>query len=151
MRETAKTGSDDLTIEQPLAAPAALVWSMWTEPDRFAGWYGPDGATVTVDEMDVRVDGVRRVSMEMETPGGPMRMQFSGQHTVVEPEARLSYTEAMGDAATAAHGATEVTVTLSEADGTTTMVLTHAGVAADSPGAAGWRMALDKLAAALER
>jgi hypothetical protein len=27
------------------------------------------------------------------------------------------------------------------------MVLTHAGVPADSPGAAGWRMALDKLAA----
>ena len=30
------------------------------------------------------------------------------------------------------------------------MVLTHAGVPADSPGAAGWAMALDKLATRLD-
>jgi hypothetical protein len=30
------------------------------------------------------------------------------------------------------------------------MVLTHAGVPADSPGAVGWSMALDKLAAHIE-
>ncbi len=32
----------------------------------------------------------------------------------------------------------------------TKMVVTHAGVPADSPGAAGWNMALDKLTALLE-
>jgi hypothetical protein len=30
------------------------------------------------------------------------------------------------------------------------MVMTHAGIPADSPGAAGWAMALDKLAAHVE-
>ena len=30
------------------------------------------------------------------------------------------------------------------------MVLTHAGIPSDSPGAAGWAMALDKLAAHIE-
>jgi hypothetical protein len=30
------------------------------------------------------------------------------------------------------------------------MVMTHAGIPADSPGAAGWTMALDKLAAYVE-
>ncbi len=29
------------------------------------------------------------------------------------------------------------------------MVMTHAGIPADSPGAAGWNMAFDKLASAL--
>jgi hypothetical protein len=42
--------------------------------------------------------------------------------------------------------ATEVRVEL-EADGDRTkMVMTHAGIRASSPGAAGWAMALDKLA-----
>ena len=42
---------------------------------------------------------------------------------------------------------TEVRVDLESVGGRTTMVMTHAGIPADSPGAAGWTMALDKLAA----
>ena len=41
---------------------------------------------------------------------------------------------------------TEIRVELEEIDGRTQMVMTHAGVPKDSPGAAGWSMALDKLA-----
>jgi Activator of Hsp90 ATPase homolog 1-like protein len=44
---------------------------------------------------------------------------------------------------------TEVRVELENLGGRTKMVLTHAGIPADSPGAAGWAMALDKLAARL--
>jgi hypothetical protein len=42
---------------------------------------------------------------------------------------------------------TEVTVELEEVGGRTRMVLTHVGVPADSPGAVGWAMAFEKLAA----
>jgi hypothetical protein len=45
---------------------------------------------------------------------------------------------------------TEVRVELEEVGGRTKMVMTHAGVPSDSPGATGWRMALDKLAAHVE-
>ena len=41
---------------------------------------------------------------------------------------------------------TEVRVELEDVGGHTKMVLYHAGVPADSPGATGWAMALDKLA-----
>ena len=41
---------------------------------------------------------------------------------------------------------TQITVELEESDGRTRMVLTHDGVPADSPGAVGWNMAIDKLA-----
>lgn len=154
--------TQSVVIERTFRAPATLVWRMWTEPEHFAAWYGPDGATVTVSEMDVRVGGARRVTMEMETPGGPMEMHFGGEHTTVDPTVRLSYTEAITDAEGTplpppAMGQpddhpmlTEVTVDLAEADGVTTMVTKHAGVPTDSPGAAGWQMALDKLAAALD-
>ncbi|HEX3705041.1 MAG TPA: SRPBCC domain-containing protein [Mycobacteriales bacterium] len=42
-------------------------------------------------------------------------------------------------------------VELEDVDGGTRMVMTHSGVPADSPGAAGWTMALDKLAAHVAR
>jgi hypothetical protein len=45
---------------------------------------------------------------------------------------------------------TEVRVELDDVGGRTKMVMTHAGIPADSPGAAGWTMALNKLAARLE-
>ena len=45
---------------------------------------------------------------------------------------------------------TEVRVELEDVGGRTKMVMTHAGIPGDSPGAAGWTMALDKLAAHVE-
>jgi hypothetical protein len=38
-------------------------------------------------------------------------------------------------------------VELEDVGGRTKMVLTHAGIPSDSPGAAGWTVAIDKLAA----
>jgi hypothetical protein len=41
----------------------------------------------------------------------------------------------------------QVRVELEDLGGRTRMVLTHVGIPSDSPGATGWTMALDKLAA----
>ena len=150
---------DAVVIERSFSAPVELLWRLWTEPDHFAAWYGPDGATVVVAKMDVRVGGARLVGMEVETPGGPMRMWFAGEYREVVAHQRVVYTEWMSDADGAALSAaelgmpaghpttTEVTVELSDLGGRTKLVVTHVGIPADSPGAAGWAMALDKLAA----
>lgn len=149
----------DVRIERTLDAPADLVWQMWTDPEHFAAWYGPDGASIPVANMDVKVGGSRLVCMEMQTPGGPMQMWFTGEYREVTPTTRLVYTEAMADEngtpKTAADMGmpdgfpmlTEIIVELTESDGKTHMVMTHAGVPADSPGGAGWTMAIDKLVA----
>ena len=142
-----------VVIERSFDAPLSLIWQMWTEPEHFAAWYGPDGATVSVAQMDVRVGGSRRIRMEVTTPNGPMEMWFAGVHLEVMEPQRLVYTEAMADAdgnVTAAEGhpeITEVRVELEAIGDRTKMVMTHAGIPSDSPGAAGWGMALDKLAA----
>lgn len=144
-------------IERDLDGPPEVVWQMWTDPDRFATWYGPPGATVPVAEMDVRVGGARRTCLEMSTPGGPMSMWFAGEHLEVDRPRRLVYTETTADAdgnPVSPPGApagthppdTEVRVELHDLDGRTRMVLTHVGVPADSPGGAGWAAAVDKLA-----
>jgi uncharacterized protein YndB with AHSA1/START domain len=96
--------------------------------------------------------------MEVPTPDGPLQMWFSGEYLEVVENERLVYTEFVSDdegrpAAPSGtglpegHPITQVRVELDVVDGRTRMVMTHAGVPSDSPGAIGWNMALDKLAA----
>ncbi len=155
-------GDQSLVIERTLEAPPDLIWKMWTEPEHFAQWYGPGGATIPVAEMDVRVGGTRLLCMEIATPDGSMKMWFTGEYLEVIENKRLVYTDSMSDENGNVMSAeqmgmpeghpttTEVTVELEGVDGGTTLVLTHAGVPAESPGATGWAMALDKLAVRLE-
>jgi len=150
------TGQTDATnavvIERTFDAPLDLVWRMWTDADSFASWYGPTGASIPFAEFDVRVGGQRRLCMEMTTPDGTMRMWFGGEHREVEPPNRLVYSEQItdenGNASDDSHS-TEVRVELAEVADGTRVVMTHAGVPSDSPGAMGWQMAFDKLAATL--
>ena len=148
---------DAVVLERELDAPTELVWRMWTEAEHFAAWYGPTGATVSVSKMDLAVGGSRLVGMSMQTPDGPMEMWFAGEYVEIVEHERLVYTESMADADGNLKSAadmgmpddhptiTEVTVELTAVAGGTRLVLTHAGIPADSPGAMGWNMALDKL------
>ncbi len=154
-----KDVEDAVVIERSFDAPVELVWQMWTDPEHFKAWYGPVGASIPVAQMDVRVGGKRLVCMEVRTPGGPMQMWFTGEYREVVENERLVYTESMSDE----HGnvlsssdlgmpdghptMTEVRVELEDVGGRTKLVVTHAGIPSDSPGAAGWEMALDKLGA----
>jgi uncharacterized protein YndB with AHSA1/START domain len=157
---TDNDGSKDaVVIERSFDAPVDLIWKMWTEPEHFKEWYGPTGARIPVAEMDVRVGGSRLVGMAVETPSGPMQMWFTGEYREVVENERLVYTESMSDengnvlspadmGMPEGHPATtEVRVELESVGGGTKMVMTHAGIPSDSPGAMGWTMALDKLAA----
>ncbi|MEL6890322.1 MAG: SRPBCC domain-containing protein [Actinomycetota bacterium] len=144
-------------IERVFDAPVETIWEMWAEPDHFAAWYGPQGATIAVAKMDVRVGGRRHLSMTMQTPQGEMVMWFVGEYRTVDAPGRLVYTESMSNEAgdvlspesmgmPAEHPeVTEVTVELTAVDGGTRMVMTHAGIPAGSPGEMGWNMALDEL------
>lgn len=153
------SSQEAVVIERVVDAPPEFVWRLWTEPEHFKAWYGPTGATIPVARMDVRVGGARHVCMEMQTPNGAMQMWFTGEYReVVEPR-RLVYTESMSDehanvlspsdlGMPEGHPTTtEVIVELEDLGGRTNMVLTHVGIPPDSPGAAGWNMAFDKLVA----
>ncbi len=147
---------DAVVIERTFNAPVELIWKMWTDAEHFKKWYGPQGFTIPVAELDVRVGGRRLVCMS--SPDGSMKMWSVGEHTEVEPTTRLVYTESPADehgnaVSPSAMGMpegypamTDVTVLLEDQGGSTKMVLTHAGIPADSPGASGWNQAFDKLA-----
>ena len=152
--------NDAIVIERTFDAPVDLIWQMWTQAEHFKKWYGPKGFTVPVAEMDVRVGGKRLICMA--SPDGSMKMWFTGEYREVVPNERLVYTDSMADE----HGhvvvpsalgmpddhpaTTEVTVLLEDIGGYTKMVMTHAGVPADSGGAGGWAQAFDKMADHIE-
>jgi len=151
---------DAVVIERTFDAGVDLIWQMWTDPEHFKKWYGPKGFTVPIAEMDVRVGGRRLVCMA--SPDGSMKMWTTGEYTEIIPNVRLVYTDSPADE----HGnvvspsaigmpdgypaTTKVTVLLEDLGGRTKMVMTHAGVPADSGGSAGWEQAFDKLANHIE-
>jgi uncharacterized protein YndB with AHSA1/START domain len=150
-----------MRIERVFDAPIGAVWAMWTDPQKFQSWYGPKGMTVPVAQMDVRVGGTRKISMEMVTPERTMTMWFIGVFKEVTAPKRLVYTESMCDAdgvliPPSAMGmpeghpdVTDVIVDLREENGQTHMTLVHVGVPEGTAGAGGWGQAIDKMAGLL--
>jgi uncharacterized protein YndB with AHSA1/START domain len=147
---------DAVVIERTFDAPQDLIWQMWTDPEHFQKWYGPKGFTVPVADMELRVGGKRLICMA--SPDGSMKMWTTGEYTEIVPNDRLVYTESPADengnvVSPSAMGMpegypamTEVTVSLEDLGGRTKMVMTHAGVPADSGAGGGWTQAFDKLA-----
>ena len=83
---------DGLAITRVFDAPRERVWQEWTEPERFADWFGGPDADVPLSTvaMDVRPGGAWRLAMFF----APDRREINwkGEYReVVEPE-RLVFT-----------------------------------------------------------
>ena len=81
-----------ITMTRVFDAPREQVWKEWTEPERFADWFGGSEFEVPLStvSMDVRPGGSLRATMF----AGPERreIQWKGEYQeVVEPE-RLVFT-----------------------------------------------------------
>jgi uncharacterized protein YndB with AHSA1/START domain len=51
------TKDRELLITRMLNFPIDLVWEVWTKPEHIAQWWGPNGFTNTISEMDLRPGG----------------------------------------------------------------------------------------------
>jgi uncharacterized protein YndB with AHSA1/START domain len=84
--------AEGITITRVFDAPREQVWKEWTEPERFADWYGGGEAEVPVStvSMDVREGGRWRATMF----AGPGRreIQWKGEYREVVPPERLVFT-----------------------------------------------------------
>ena len=63
--ETLMTDARDrtLVLTRHFRASHAQVYAAWTDPEALPRWFGPDGFTCTVREMDVRNGGRARFDM----------------------------------------------------------------------------------------
>jgi uncharacterized protein YndB with AHSA1/START domain len=78
----------EIVITRIFDAPRELVFEAWTNPIHAAQWWGPNGFTNTIQEMDVRPGGVWRFIMH-----GPDGVDYPNKivyKDVVKPE-RLVY------------------------------------------------------------
>jgi uncharacterized protein YndB with AHSA1/START domain len=148
------TATHELRLTRVFDAPPALVFRMWTDPRHMAQWWGPEGFTNPVCELDVRPGG--RIWVVMHGPAGtafdrdfPMSGTF---HEIVVPE-RLVFTAVAEDSEGNALLESYTAVTFAEEGGKTRIELYAkavglADVAKQMLGGmdAGWSGSLDRLA-----
>ena len=74
----------ELFISRTLDAPRELVWEVWTNPEHIKHWWGPNGFTNTIHQMDVRPGGIWNYIMH--GPDGTNYSNKSVYKEVVKPE-----------------------------------------------------------------
>ncbi|HTJ29598.1 MAG TPA: SRPBCC domain-containing protein [Acidobacteriaceae bacterium] len=53
----------EITANRLYKAPRELVWRMFTEPEHITHWWGPNGFTTTIHQMNVRPGGEWRLTL----------------------------------------------------------------------------------------
>lgn len=51
------TTDREISISRSFDAPIDLVWEVWTQPEHIKNWWGPNGFTNTIHQMDVQPGG----------------------------------------------------------------------------------------------
>lgn len=144
----------DITFERTLNASREVVWKAWTDPKLVAQWWGPEGVTNPVCEIDPRVGGSLHIVMEAGEAMGPakgMRWPMKGTFTEVVVPERLVFLSSAFSTADEKEAALETTteVTLTEDAGKTKMVV-HTFVTKTNPGAGGSFPSTDQMIAGME-
>jgi uncharacterized protein YndB with AHSA1/START domain len=146
----------EVTLTRVLKAPRAVVFKAWTDPKELAKWWGPNGFSCPVCEIDPKPGGAIRINMDAPQMGFPNHWMTGTYHEVVFPERIVFTSKAFEDE----HGNAKLeaynTITFEEHDGKTTLTI-HAVVRKATPDMApalagmdmGWSQSLDKLEATL--
>jgi uncharacterized protein YndB with AHSA1/START domain len=152
---TAKTNATtepsewDLVITRVFDAPRELVFKVWTDPRHMAQWWGPNGFTNPVCELDVRVGGAIRIHMR--APYGVVYPMTGVFEEITEPERLVFVSSALDEKGNSMFDVRS-TVTFAEQRGKTqlTLQLRVIKTTAQAPQylkgmEAGWTQSLDRL------
>lgn len=91
-------------IDRTLKASVEKVWKMWTTKEGLEKWWGPEHFKSSVSHLDVRPGGRFEIVMTAMLPEIIAHLKASGMgassvakgdYTVVEPNRRLAYTNAV--------------------------------------------------------
>ena len=138
----------NVRLERKIAAPPEVVFTYFTDPEKYRAWQGYDA------ELDPRPGGLFRVLMSK-----PFETVVSGTFVEVEPPTRVVYTwgfehrDWLPDGMRVEPGTTTVEITL-ERDGESTILrMCHSGLPSEDACAfhdTGWTLTLDRLVIAAE-
>ena len=94
------TDRPKLTLERTFLASIDEVWELWTTKEGIESWWGPEGFSVAVRELDLRPGGDLLYAMSATAPdqiqymaqaGMPMTTEHRLTFIEVEPPRRLAY------------------------------------------------------------
>lgn len=88
-RIAAERGERTVVMTQLLNAPRRIVFDAWTKPDHVARWWGRNGSSLVVCEIDLRIGGEYRF-VELGPDG--IEYPFRGEYLEISPPERLVYT-----------------------------------------------------------
>ena len=137
------TDTTSLQVSTHVKAPRAKVYAAFVTPETLSRWFAPGALKARAEQLDVRPGGRFRIIMQ----GEDSAPTATGEYQEVIAGQKLVFTWSWeGDPSQP----TLVTVTFSDADGGTNVVLTHDRFA--SPESRdhhreGWQAILDKLPA----
>lgn len=111
---------DQILITREFDAPRHLVYEALTNPELVKRWWSGQRGTVTLAEIDLRVGGRWRYLM---VAHGDFEVGFHGEYLEIVPAERIVSTEVFEGIPDAEEHATRNTLTLTEADGRTTLTI----------------------------
>ena len=93
MNNASDTADREIVQTRLFDAPRELVWDMFTDPKHIVQWWGPNGFTNTIHEMDLRPGGVWRFVMH-----GPDGTDYQNKviYTRIEKPRLLAYEHVSG-------------------------------------------------------
>ena len=90
LKVTASAPADQptITMEREFDAAPAVLFRAFTDTEALKTWYGPNGFTITVHAMDLRVGGLFRFTMH-----GPDGTDYPNRiaYREIKPAERLAY------------------------------------------------------------
>lgn len=150
------TENKTLSIKKTLHLPIITVWEAWTKPEKFKKWWGPNGYTCSYCNIDFKENGKYLNAM---TGAYAKEIWSTGIYKEIEPFKKIVYIDNFADSQGNAVPASEynmpgewdmdllVTVRFEEANGRTTVLLTHEGIPEEMVDdcKTNWEECLDKL------
>lgn len=150
--QPARWDGGDLVLTRVFDAPRELVYRAWTEPERFARWFGPTSSTIPFLEMDARPGGTLHFCHRFPDHED---VWVRGEFREVRAPEIVSFTCAFSDPAGARVDRPgfppemTITATFAEEGGRTRVTIRQSGLEKDQGEVQGWTEGLDRLAALL--
>ncbi|MEQ8674590.1 MAG: SRPBCC domain-containing protein [Aggregatilineales bacterium] len=90
----AEQQKQDLVVTRVFDAPVDALWKAWTDSDTLKQWWGPNGFTCPLAEMDVQVGGKSLVGMSSPDFGTHYSLW---DYQAIDPQARIDFIHNLAD------------------------------------------------------
>jgi uncharacterized protein YndB with AHSA1/START domain len=95
--QSSSPSKHDLVFTRVFDAPVVQVWRAWTDPEYVKRWWGPNGFTCPLAEIDFRVGGTSLVCMRAPKEFGGQDLYSIWEYRVIEPMRRIDYVHNLAD------------------------------------------------------